>query len=295
MSEETDNQPPNPVTQPTNNQDSGNVPLSQTGGEQVVQPSETIKQELQAQQEQQAVQLPVVASQSPQPVQTQPSTYTQASPNPGGQMMASMSTSQMGLGQTKKKLFDYSPQKLVTNGLLALLVLGGIFAVLVFFNIIALSEFKTMSYTNSKGTNYKVNFYTKHKTVGLKSSISGNNELVSKVSKHGKFPLILSISNFSISNGALSSYNKVKDCASFTKVFEVYNYNLNQKISVCDALSDKETESGVYIAGFTHNEQVHMITFGQDLSSIDLSSQTKFGIEPYRPDIETVVSSIKVE
>lgn len=291
MNEENNNQP-------ANNQGENVVPPYRSGGEKVIQPSEGIKQEVQAQQTQpQAVQ---PATSVPQATQTNPvSNPVSIYPEPSsGQMQAGMSASQMGYNQPKKKLFDLNPKQLIIKGIIALVVLGGIFSALVFTNIIALSEFKTLSYTNSKGSAYKVDFYTKH---GSKQLKSGNTQLVSKVSKDGKFPLA-----FSIANGEVSGYNRVKDCAGFTKVFDVQNNNLNQKISVCDGSNlssgGQNPSGGVYLAGFLHNDQVHIITMGQDYADIDLSSQSgaqeslsKFGLEPYKQDIERIISSIKVE
>jgi hypothetical protein len=183
----------------------------------------------------------------------------------------------------------------VIKGVIGLIVLGGVFAGLVFTNIIALSQFKSLNYTNSKGTHFQLTFYTKHSTKQLQS---GNTQLVSKVSKDDKFPLTLSISD-SNENG----YARAKDCASFTKVFDVQNSNLNQTISVCDFGKQGNLPAGtVYVAGFTQNNQQYIVSIGQDYSSIDLSSQSgaqqslsRFGLDSYQEDIKTIVSSIKVE
>lgn len=254
----------------------------------------------------QPVQGPAVVSSQQQPnINSSPQIpQSTAPPNPAsvypeptsGQMQVGMSASQMGYNQPKSKLFDLNPKKLILKGVVGLVVLGVIFAALVFTNIIALSEFKSTGYTNSKGTNFKLDFYTKH---GSKQLNSGNKQLVSKVSKDGKFPIALSIST----TDELSGYNRAKDCASFTKVFDVQNNNLNQKISVCDfGKQGNLPAGGVYIAGFMHNDKAHIITIGQDYGDIDLSSQsgaqqslTRFGMDPYKADIERIISSIKVE
>jgi hypothetical protein len=129
---------------------------------------------------------------------------------------------------------------------------------------------------------------------------SGNKQLVSKVSKEGKFPLTLSISN----SDSTSGYNRAKDCANFTKVSEVDNTFLNQKISICDFIGQrgKLPADGVYIAAFMYNNKAHIVTIGQDYGDIDLSSQnnaqqslTRFGLTPYKNDIEKVISSIQVK
>ncbi len=287
--------------QPSNDNQSATVqPPYNRGGEKVIQPSATIKQELEAPRQQQATQPTVIAPQSSQPAEAQTPTYNSPTPTPDNRMSVGMSASQMGFNNPKSKLFDFNPKGLIIKGLVAIVILGGIFAVLVSANIIALSEFKTISYLNNKGTQFKVTFYTKHTSKDLKS---GGKQLVSKVSKDGKFPLNLSIST---AEGA-TGYNRAKDCASFTKVFDVQNNNLDQKISVCDPLYgtqiDRRNASGtIYLAGFMENNQTHIITISQDYSGIDLSSKsgaqeslTRFGMEPYKEDIEKIVSSIKVE
>lgn len=211
-------------------------------------------------------------------------------------MHVGVSASQLGLHESKNKLLDFNPKHLIVKGLVGLMVIGVILAVLVMTNIIALSEFKNTSYTNSAGTNFKLDFYTKHSSNQLKS---GNTQLVSKISKDGKFPIAVSIST----TDEMSGYNRAKDCSNFTKVFEVQNSNLNQNISVCDfGKQGNLPADSVYIAGFKHNDKAHIVTIGQDYGSIDLSSQSgaqaslaKFGMEPYRADIEKIVSSINVE
>jgi len=276
---------------------SPNIPMSKFGGEKVIQPSDTLKQEIQAQQQDQpqATQSTTPVSQSPQlsPTQNPASIYPETT---SSQTQIGMSASQLGLNEPKNKFFDFDAKHLIIKGVLGLVILGGIFFALVMTNIVALSEFKNMGYTNSKGTSYKLDFYTKH---GSKQLNSGEKQLISKVSKYGKFPIALSISTTDETSG----YNRVKDCAGFTKVFDVQNNNLNQKISVCDfGKHGNLPAGGVYIAGFMHNDKANIITIGQDYGSIDLSSQsgaqeslTKFGMAPYRTDIERIVASIKVE
>lgn len=279
-----------------NNQGENVLPLSRSGGEKVTQPSEGIKQEIQAQQAQpQTVQPTMLVPQDPltNPVSNPASTYQHAPP---GQMQASMSASQMGYNQPKKKLFNLEPKQLIIKGVFALVILGGVIAILVMTNIVALSEFKNVGYENSQGTRYKLDFYTKHGSNQLKS---GNKQLISKVSKDDKFPITLSIST----TNEMTGYNRVKDCIGFTKVFDVQNNNHDQKVSICDfGKQGNVPAKGVYIAGLIHNNKAHIITISQNYDDIDLSSQssaqqslTKFGMEPYNSDIERIVSSIKIE
>lgn len=294
MNEETNNpnsaQPSQGITAP--------VSPIRPSGEKVIQPSANIQQELAAQQ-QTPVQAPQTNVANPQVPPVTPATNpTNVYPEPTapGRMQVGMSASQLGLHEPKNKLFDFNPKQLIIKGIIALVVLGAVFTALVMTNIIALSEFKSVGYTNSKGTNFKLDFYSKH---GSKQLNSGNKQLVSKVSKDDKFPIALSIST----TDEMTGYNRAKDCASFTKVFDVQNNNLNEKISVCDfGKQGNLPAGGVYIAGFMHNDKAHIVTIGQDYGDINLSSQsgaqeslTRFGMEPYKADIERIISSIKVE
>lgn len=275
------------------------VPVSpiRPSGERVIQPSANIQQELATQQQTQA-QAPQPIAASPQVPPAAPTTNpTNVYPErTSGQMQVGMSASQLGLHEPKSKLFDFNPKQLFIKSTIALVVLGAVFTALVMTNIIALSEFKSVAYANSKGASFNLDFYSKHSS---KQLTSGNEQLMSKVSKDGKFPIVLSISTPDETTG----YNRAKDCASFTKVFDVQNNNLNQKISICDFGKQGNIPAGsVYIAGFMHNDKAHILTIGQDYGDINLSSQsgaqeslTKFGIEPYKADIERIVSSIKVE
>jgi len=298
MNEENNNQP-------KASQDGKVAPVS-SDDKKAIQPSETMMQELQAQQAQ-PTQQPLEASPVQYPLsvdqaqQSQPPATSNSAniyPDPSsGQVQPGMSASQMGYNQPKSKPNGLNSKKLLVIGLISLAVLIAVFAVLVFMNIITLSEFKTLNYTNSNGTNYKVDFYTKHSSRQLDS---GNTQLISKVSKYGKFPLTLSIS----SGGEISELNRngIKNCSGpLPKALDVQNNNVNQTIAVCYAPM-KDSPVGVYVAGFENNNKAHIITIGQDVSGIDLSSQsgakeslTKFGIEPYKSDIERIISSIKVE
>jgi hypothetical protein len=298
MNEEYNNQTSvNPVPQ-SNNQAGNALPPPRQGGNGVIQPSVSIKQELQSSQQiQNQASRPVMSvPQSQQAISsTNPASVSPEATSPV-YVQVGMSANQMGYNQPKSKLFDVNPKQLFIKAVMVLGILSGIFAALVFTNVVALSEFKNVGYTNSKGISFKLDFYSKHSSKKLSS---GNKQLVSKVSKYGKFPVVLSIST----TDETSAYNRTKDCTGFTKAFDVQNNNLNQKISVCNfGKQGSLSASGVYIAGFIHNNKLHIITISQDYWGANLSSQsgaqeslTRFGMEPYKADIERIVSSIKIE
>lgn len=276
---------------------SGNTnpqPPTLSGGQKVIQPTPELVQELQAQQQSPPATVSPAAPQPTKPSVPPQSVYPQPGSPADGQMQTGMSASQMGWSQSSNKS-SFDIKSLIIEAVIGLVVIGVIFTALVFTNIIALSQFKTLGYTNSKGTRFQLTFYTKH---GTKQLQSGNAQLVSKVSKDGKFPVALSISD-----GTDSGYARVKDCGSYTKVFDVQNNALNQTISVCDfGKQGNLPAGGVYVAGIAQNDKYYIVTIGQDYSGIDLSSQSgaqqslsRFGLDSYQDDIKTIVSSIKVE
>ncbi len=285
--------PENKSQQPDNQ---ASVPPLKPGNGKVIQPTDSINQELQEQQLSTQPMLVSMQNQQQEPTSNPANIYPE--PTAQSQMQVGMSASQLGLHDPKNKFFNFNPKQLIIKGSLLLLAFGGIFAILTMTNIITLSEFKTLNYENN-GENYSLKFYSKHSS---KTTKSGVNQLVSKISKGGKFPMNLSISG---GNNGLSGYDLLKDCARFSKVIDIQNSNLNQKISVCDAVGGKSGsqngEGKVYIAGFTHSDKVHIITISQDYSDIDLSSQsggqeslTKFGLNVYEEDIKAIISSIKM-
>lgn len=177
-------------------QDNNPTPSSRlpnmSGGQRVIQPTPELLQELHTQPQQkqpleQSAQSTVNANGNalltePVPAYTPPNT-----PVSDGQIQIGASASQMGWSQLANKN-NLNLKSLVMKGVGAFVVIGAIFAVLVYTNIIALSKFKTINYTDSNGMHYKLTFYAKHTTKTLKS---GNTSLVSKVSVGDKYPLTL--------------------------------------------------------------------------------------------------------
>lgn len=268
------------------NEDTNNPPSPDNTPQQAVRPPYPPSQDLQT---------PAAGSNPQQPNMVAPQYQNLFPHHPTSQMQADISASQLGLNESRGKLFKFTPKQLIIWGIIGLAILGCIVTALILTNSVALSEFKTVNYANSKGTNYELSFYSKHSTRQLDS---GNTQLVSKVSKNGKFPVVLSIST----SDGVSAYNRVKDCTGFAKVFDVKVTSLNRTIPVCDLSKQGQLPGGgIYIAGFMHDEKAQIITISQDYGDVDLSSQSgakesleKCGMDPYRQDIENIVSSIEV-
>ena len=206
-----------------------------------------------------------------------------------------ISASQMGVNGPMKEHSAINMRRLAIRIIIGSAALLVLFAILVLTNVIPLKEFKTTSYTTSSGTNYSLLFYSKNTT---KTSKSGSTELISKVSKDGKFPIIFSLS----STAGEVVYNKLKECSGYTKVGEVENKNLNKTIAICDFTPEGAGEDGVYVAAFLLDGQSQVIAIGQDYGELDTTSTAggqealkKFGLKPYTADIEKIIGSIKAQ
>lgn len=213
------------------------------------------------------------------------------------QVLASATRSELGPSYARGGFSRVSSKRLLLTALPVLGLLLIIFVVLVWTNVIVFSKFKTMTYTDAQGTDYSLQFYAKH---GTRNTQSGAVQLVSKVSEGGKFPLTLSIET-----APKSEYARIHNCANGTKkAFQVLNPALNQQINICGAPSPLTgtSEMIAYEAGFTANGKTHIVTISQNYSGVDLSgatsaqaSLTKFGLEPYKVDVQRILAFLTVE
>lgn len=296
--------------------DTNNPSEPKRTGKLIIQPSEAFKQEMAAQSEPAAETKPSIpshkhveqAADDKEGIKPEPSAAPTDLPASTQQPIGSTTTYDPTASEASNKPLTHNQEttpkstppksshkrKLIT-ALVIFALLGGILITLVLTKVIVLNEFKAVTYTNNKDVSYELNFYTKHTTTKLKS---GNNLLVSEVPRDDKFPISLSIST-----GHILGYSKLRNCSGLTKVTSVKSTHLDQDISIC-GISTKiigQDDGLVYVAGFTRNNQLHTVTISQDTSSANLSSPnaardtlTRFGMEPYREDIEKIIASIKV-
>ena len=218
---------------------------------------------------------------------------------PASEPLPGMPPNSLDNNPPKAKLLNLGPKKVLFIALALLVVAGGTFAALVLTNVITLNKFATVDYTNATGLHYKLDFYTKHE---IQQPSSGNPLLVSKVSSGGKQPIALSINVVSIGNAT-----RLEGCDNFKKVFEVYNKHLNQTISACDLLGNEarpqDRAGSVYIAGFTQGGKGHQITITHDYVGVTFKGGAEgertllriSGFEPYKADIQRILSSIRIE
>jgi hypothetical protein len=218
----------------------------------------------------------------------------------------SVSASELGLNEPDKKFLDivFNKRKLITWGIVGASILLVVLIALYATNIIGFGTFKSITYKNGRGDTYQLKFYSKYATESTtnKTTDETMKTLVSKVSVDGKFPIFLMA--YSEDGNNMRGY---KDCSNFAKAFEVDNEIIDETIAVChytDKLVEGESfKDKLYIAAFYDNEKTHIILIGQDVTKLDNPKNqkeakeelNKFGMETYREDIETILSSINVQ
>lgn len=183
---------------------------------------------------------------------------------------------------SKRKISSKTLRILAISGiaLVCLAVLAFVFSQGFLFG-----EFKTVKIKNSQGS-YALAFYKK----STRKAISDNTQLVSSVSKGGKLPVVVSVEY-----GDTSAYEKLKTCDGMAKVTQVTNKNVKQDITICDT-AKRANKPGAYVAGFVYKDKLHIINIGQDLSSTNgQDTVEKYGLDPYKADLEKIVASIKVK
>lgn len=241
----------------------------------------------------------VVASPTPTPT---PSSTIEPAYSPAQQYP--MSASQMGWSQQGKTKFN--SKKLAIKAAIALVVVGGVFTALVLTNIIPLSKFKTVNYDNGKGTSFSLKFYSKHTLKNVaqssylpsESSISPElQQLASKVSVNGKYPLVL----WAQSNESTAPSFSNNDCTrnNLPKVFDARIDFINDDAAVCAVKAqDKDL---IYLVTFHHSNKGYLVYIAQDIDFQKATSSpekaqdtlTKAGLADYQDDIKTILASLK--
>lgn len=297
-------------SQPANNQGEGIVPPSHSGGERVIQPSESIKQELQAEQVQpQATPPATIVPQSPQ-TNTVPNTANVYPQPTSGQMQVGMSASQMGWSQNQNSK-GFNAKGLVIKSVIGLVVVGVIITALFLTNIISFGKFKTVHYDNGKGASYSLKFYGRYSVKNVapsSASSSGSSvspdlkELASRVSVNGKTPLTMWITTAediteSTNRGSFAN----NDCSKngMPKAFDARVDYINTDVSVC-VIKQQDVEL-IYIATFHDQSKGYLAYFSQDVDFSKLLSSpqaardglAKVGLQDYQDDIKTILASVK--
>jgi len=163
----------------------------------------------------------------------------------------------------------------------------------------AQTVFTSVNYSNSSGSKYTLDFYKPYKVSKINT---GNSQLVSEVAKGDKLPLTLSISS-----GTTTDYTGVENCTKYPQAFTVQNDHLKQTLHVCDMLAGKQVQGRsasdtVYAAIFSAKGKTHLVTVSQDYSAVPTTNPSltqqaiaKFGMKPYRSDIDHILASIQVQ
>jgi hypothetical protein len=182
---------------------------------------------------------------------------------------------------------------LIVSGIFTVVVVGGLM-VLLNSGRLPVGKLQNIQYSTGQAGNYTLQFYGDHTE---KRSDGAAVKLVSRVSKAGKFPVTLSITE-----GSQSDYDHLKDCAMYRKAMSVQNDNLKQNIALCAAPDTGGIPEVVYTGGFLYRSKVGIVTVGQDLQLTDdqgqgsaQSAMDKLGLASYKSDIQTIIASIRAE
>jgi hypothetical protein len=200
--------------------------------------------------------------------------------------------------QLIKKLAIIIPSSVLIIGVLAALILT---------NVIPLQKFKTITYENEKGQQFKLKFYPKY-TIGKISysnktstdSKSSNMQfLISKKGVDGKSPLAVSISEFNIDPSTKISTGN-EECSSTIKKFSYYNAATATTANVC-SISPQEGKNVFYLSTFHKDTKGYIIFVLQnldwDMALSDNQNARKVlnsaDLSVYDKDLETILSSIQ--
>jgi hypothetical protein len=174
-------------------------------------------------------------------------------------------------------------------------------------NVIPLQKFKTITYENEKGQQFKLKFYPKY-TIGKISysnktstdSKSSNMQfLISKKGVDGKSPLAVSISEFNIDPSTKISTGN-EECSSTIKKFSYYNAATATTANVC-SISPQEGKNVFYLSTFHKDTKGYIIFVLQnldwDMALSDNQNARKVlnsaDLSVYDKDLETILSSIQ--
>jgi hypothetical protein len=180
----------------------------------------------------------------------------------------------------------------VLVGLIILVIAGFIAHSLLF-------GFKTITYDDGKGYKFQQTFYSRY-TVKAAPGGSGTQELASKVSVGGLYPLALTIFKGTQNQPASS----ILDCsgAGLSSALQITNKSTNSTVNICSENQGlNANQPSLYIGVLQSSNTYYTIVINQDVNFQKLltSQQNakaglqKIGLSAYNNDITTIVSSIK--
>jgi hypothetical protein len=182
---------------------------------------------------------------------------------------------------------------------------SGIFAgliVLVVAGFIAyslLSGFKTVTYDNGRGASFRLKFYSRYTVKATPGASNGFQELASKVSHQGLYPLVISITKGTTQKPSSALLN----CSGngTTPALQVTNKPTSSTVNLCSEGQDQSAKPIIYLGVLHSGDHYYAILINQDLNFPQLISNPqkaqaglkKVDLSVYNDDITTIVSSIK--
>ncbi len=176
-------------------------------------------------------------------------------------------------------------------GLIALVVVG-------FIAYSSLLGFKTVTYDNGKGAKFQLKFYSQY-TVKNAASSSGLQELASKVSKNGLYPLIISISK--APQKPSPSLLNCSGTGISSTALQITNKPTNNTVNICSIDQGQSTNPILYVGALQAGNSYYAVLINQDVNIQQVTSSEqnaqagikKIGLSAYNDDVTTIVSSIK--
>ncbi len=223
------------------------------------------------------------------PTVTPPSTATQPTVMTREQVEAAAKAADKGT--RIKKLLVLVPLVLV-------LLAGGVFA-LSQTGLLPFSRFKTITYDNGRGAKFQLKFYTHHSVKDAPGNKNGLQELASKTSVSGLYPLVLAITD-----GGSNPSSRIRDCgAPYTssETIHVQNKPTGNNVNLCAIQQQELNKTIVYIGILKSGSNYYALLFTQDVDFNKLLSNpasakaglAKAGLADYSDDIKTIAASVK--
>jgi hypothetical protein len=183
-----------------------------------------------------------------------------------------------------------------------LLIGGAVVVVLIILAVIAtflLSSTKTITYNNGKGDTFQLQFYS-HYTIKAAPSGAGTQELASKVSVNGLYPLVLTI--FKGSHNQPSP--AIIDCSAtgLSSALQITNKSTNKTVNLCSEEQSQSNKPVLYVGIMQSGSTYYTLVFDEDVNYQQLlkggpataqAGLQKIDLSPYNSEITTIVSSIK--
>ncbi|HSX47810.1 MAG TPA: hypothetical protein VLF63_03475 [Patescibacteria group bacterium] len=247
--------------------------------------------------------IPNISTQSsnsvPSPTQTAPTPVTNSStiniyPEPTNLITRAQAENEAEKANKKKRL-----KRVLLFTPLILITIGAIVAALNFTSILPISKFKNITYDNGRGSSFQLKFYSRHSVKDAPGSKSGLQELVSKVSNQGFYPLTLNITK-----GTQKPRSNLLNCGypyASSETLKILNKPTGNEVNLCSIHNQGINAPILYLGILQSGSDYYALLFNQDANFKKILSSPqearaglqKIDISAYSSDIKTIVASVK--